>query len=143
MNKSIIAQEGKPIDLYNKPNTKFVANFIGDANIIKAEVENKKDTLYNLKLGEVNLDINSSKNLNKSISVALRPEKINIDNDKKENSLVGKIIGASFVGNSYQYIISTSVGKIYVISNDTINNFKLDNEVFLSFNKNDIKILDD
>jgi len=143
MNKSIIAQEGKPIDLYNKPNTKFVANFIGDANIIKAEVENKKDTLYNLKLGEVNLDINSSKNLNKSISVALRPEKINIDNDKKENSLVGKIISASFVGNSYQYIISTSVGKIYVISNDTINNFKLDNEVFLSFNKNDIKILDD
>ena len=66
-----------------------------------------------------------------------------IDNDKKENSLVGKIISASFVGNSYQYIISTSVGKIYVISNDTINNFKLDNEVFLSFNKNDIKILDD
>ena len=47
------------------------------------------------------------------------------------------------MGNSYQYITSTSVGKIYVISNDTINNFKLDDEVFLSFNKNDIKILDD
>ena len=37
MNKSIIAQEGKPIDLYDNPNNKFVANFIGDANIIKAD----------------------------------------------------------------------------------------------------------
>ena len=38
---------------------------------------------------------------------------------------------------------STSVGKIYVISHDTINNFELNSEVFLSFEKNDIKILDD
>ena len=36
MNKSIIAQEGKPIDLYNNPKNKFVANFIGDANIIES-----------------------------------------------------------------------------------------------------------
>ena len=143
LNDGRVEQVDSPERLYYAPKTRFVADFIGDANIIKAEVENKKNTLYNLKLGEVNLDINSSKNLNKSISVALRPEKINIDNDKKENSLSGKIISASFVGNSYQYITSTSVGKIYVISNDTINNFKLDDEVFLSFNKNDIKILDD
>ena len=57
--------------------------------------------------------------------------------------MIGKIISASFVGNSYQYTISTNVGKIYVISHDTINNFELNSEVFLSFEKNDIKILDD
>ena len=143
MNKSIIAQEGKPIDLYNKPNTRFVANFIGDANIVTAEAEDKNHTLYNLKLGEVNIEINTNKTINKTTTIALRPEKILINKDKKENSLIGKIISASFVGNSYQYTVSTSVGKIYVISNDTVNNFELNNEVFLSFDKNDIKILDD
>ena len=143
MNKSIIAQEGKPIDLYDNPNTKFVANFIGDANIIKAEATSKNDTLHTLKIGEVIVEVNSTKKINKTTSIALRPEKININKNKKENSLVGKIISASFVGNSYQYTISTSVGKIYVISHDTINNFELNSEVFLSFEKNDIKILDD
>jgi iron(III) transport system ATP-binding protein len=143
MNKSIIAQEGKPIDLYNNPNTKFVANFIGDANIIKAEAISKKDTLHTLKIGEVIVEVNSTKKINKTTSIALRPEKININKNKKENNLIGKIMSASFVGNSYQYTISTNVGKIYVISYDTINNFELNSEVFLSFKKNDIKILDD
>ena len=143
MNKSIIAQEGKPIDLYDNPNTKFVANFIGDANIIKAEATSKNDTLYRLKIGEVIVEVNSTKRINKTTSIALRPEKININKNKKENNLIGKIISASFVGNSYQYTISTNVGKIYVISHDTINNFELNSEVFLSFEKNDIKILDD
>ena len=105
MNKSIIAQEGKPIDLYDNPNTKFVANFIGDANIIKAEATSKNDTLYTLKIGEVIIEVNSTKKINKTTSIALRPEKININKNKKENSLVGKIISASFVGNSYQYTI--------------------------------------
>ena len=143
MNKSIIAQEGKPIDLYDNPNTKFVANFIGDANIIKAEATSKNATLHTLKIGEVIVEVNSTKKINKTTSIALRPEKININKNKKENSLVGKIISASFVGNSYQYTISTNVGKIYVISHDTINNFELNSEVFLSFEKKDIKILDD
>ena len=143
MNKSIIAQEGKPIDLYDNPNTKFVANFIGDANIIKAEATSKNDTLYRLKIGEVIVEVNSTKRINKTTSIALRPEKININKNRKENNLIGKIISASFVGNSYQYTISTNVGKIYVISHDTINNFELNSEVFLSFEKNDIKILDD
>ena len=143
MNKSIIAQEGKPIDLYDNPNTKFVANFIGDANIIKAEATSKNDTLHTLKIGEVIVEVNSTKKINKTTSIALRPEKININKNKKENNLIGKIISASFVGNSYQYTISTNVGKIYVISHDTINNFELNSEVFLSFEKKDIKILDD
>ena len=143
MNKSIIAQEGKPIDLYDNPNTKFVANFIGDANIIKAEATSKNDTLHTLKIGDVIVEVNSTKRINKTTSIALRPEKININKNKKENNLIGKIISASFVGNSYQYTISTNVGKIYVISHDTINNFELNSEVFLSFEKKDIKILDD
>jgi iron(III) transport system ATP-binding protein len=143
MNKSIIAQEGKPIDLYDNPNTKFVANFIGDANIIKAEATSESDTLHTLKIGEVIVEVNSTKKINKTTSIALRPEKININKNKKENNLIGKIISASFVGNSYQYTISTNVGKIYVISHDTINNFELNSEVFLSFEKKDIKILDD
>ena len=41
MNNAVIAQEGSPKNLYNYPKNKFVSNFIGDANVVKAEVINK------------------------------------------------------------------------------------------------------
>ena len=53
MNNAVIAQEGSPKDLYNFPKNKFVANFIGDANVVKAEIINKKSDIYELKLGEM------------------------------------------------------------------------------------------
>ena len=48
MNNAVIAQEGSPKDLYNLPKNKFVANFIGDANVVNAEIINKKSDIYEL-----------------------------------------------------------------------------------------------
>ena len=143
MNNAVIAQEGSPKDLYNNPKNKFVANFIGDANVVSAEIENKEGNSYKIKLGEMKINIISEKNMTGNISVAIRPEKININKNKSENNINAKVTNASFVGNSYQYILSTNIGKIYVISKDTINTFKINDEVFLSFNEKDVKVLND
>ena len=61
MNNAVIAQEGSPKDLYNFPKNKFVANFIGDANVVKAEIINKKSDIYELKLGEMSVNIESKR----------------------------------------------------------------------------------
>ena len=55
----------------------------------------------------------------------------------------GTINNASFVGSSYQYIVNSKIGKLYVISSDTNDIFKVGEEVFLSISKEDIKILND
>ena len=143
MNNAVIAQEGSPKDLYNNPKNKFVANFIGDANVLSSEVESKEANSYKIKLAEMKINIISEKNMTGNISVAIRPEKININKNKSENNINAKVTNASFVGNSYQYILSTNIGKIYVISKDTINTFKINDEVFLSFNEKDVKVLND
>ena len=143
MNNAVIAQEGSPKDLYNNPKNKFVANFIGDANVLSSEIESKEANSYKIKLAEMKINIISEKNMTGNISVALRPEKININKNKSENNINAKVTNASFVGNSYQYIFSTNIGKIYVISKDTINTFKINDEVFLSFNEKDVKVLND
>jgi ABC-type Fe3+/spermidine/putrescine transport system ATPase subunit len=49
MNNAIIAQQGEPKDLYNNPKTSFVANFIGDANIVKAQIETRNENNYDNK----------------------------------------------------------------------------------------------
>ena len=143
MNNAVIAQEGSPKDLYNNPKNKFVANFIGDANVLSSEIESKEANSYKIKLAEMKINIISEKNMTGNISVAIRPEKININKNKSENNINAKVTNASFVGNSYQYILSTNIGKIYVISKDTINTFKINDEVFLSFNEKDVKVLND
>ena len=143
MNNAVIAQEGSPKDLYNNPKNKFVANFIGDANVVSAEIESKEDNSYKLRLAEMQINITSEHILSGKVYVALRPEKINIQNNKIENSIKAKVTNSSFVGNSYQYIVNSNIGKIYVVSNDTINIFNINDEVFLSFDEREVKILND
>ena len=143
MNNAVIAQEGSPKDLYNFPRNKFVANFIGDANVVKAEVINKNSNSYDIKIAEMNIKIQRDNKLNGDISVALRPEKISIERNKGENCINATVNNASFVGSSYQYILNSNLGKLYVVSGDTNDIFKVGEEVFLSINEQEVKILND
>ena len=143
MNNSVIAQEGSPKNLYNFPQNKFVANFIGDANVVTAKIINKHSNSYDLNIAEMNLTVHSDMKLNETVSVALRPEKILIDRAKTDNCIHAKVNNASFVGNSYQYILNSAAGKLYVISGETNNIFKVGEEVYLNLNEQDAKILND
>ena len=106
MNNAVIAQQGSPKELYNFPKTKFVANFIGDANVVKAKIINQNNDTYEIQLGEMKINIESQQKLESSVSVSIRPEKINISNNHEENSIYASVNNASFVGNSYQYIVN-------------------------------------
>ena len=143
MNNAVIAQEGNPKDLYNFPKNKFVANFIGDANVVKAEIISRQSNTFELRLAEMRIKIESDKNLENSVSVALRPEKIRIEITNNNNCIHASVNNASFVGSSYQYIFNSSIGKLYVISGDTNHVFKVGEEVFLSLDAKDVKILND
>lgn len=143
MNKAVIAQQGSPKDLYNFPKNKFVANFIGDANDVSAEIINKQSDTYELKLAEMSVKIKSNQDLNGKVTLALRPEKIKIKRNNDNNCIHATIKNASFVGSSYQYILNSKIGNLYVVSGDTNNVFKVGEEVFLSINEKDIKILSD
>ena len=143
MNKAVIAQQGSPKDLYNFPKNKFVANFIGDANDVSAEIINKQSNTYELKLAEMNVKIKSNQDLNDKVTLALRPEKIKIERNNDNNCIHATIKNASFVGSSYQYILNSKIGNLYVVSGDTNNIFKVGEDVFLSIDAKDIKILSD
>jgi len=143
MNKAVIAQQGSPKDLYNFPKNKFVANFIGDANDVSAEIINKQSNVYELKLAEMNIKIKSDEDLNGAVTLALRPEKIKIERTNNDNCIHATVNNASFVGSSYQYILNSKIGKLYVVSGDTNDVFQIGEEVFLSINEKEIKILND
>ena len=143
MNNAVIAQQGSPKELYNFPKTKFVANFIGDANVVKAEIINQNNNIYEIQLAEMKINIESEQKLESSVSVSLRPEKITILKNPEENSIHASVNNASFVGNSYQYIVNSKVGKIYIVSSDTNEIFNVGEKVYLKFDEKELRLLND
>ena len=102
-----------------------------------------KETLKKRSQVQLYLRVKSDKEISNSISVALRPEKISINRNKNENCILATISNASFVGSSYQYILTSEAGKLYVVSGETNDIFKIGEKVFLSINDQDVKILKD
>jgi iron(III) transport system ATP-binding protein len=47
------------------------------------------------------------------------------------------------VGNSYQYILNSNAGKLYVVSGETNNIFNVGEDVFLSIDEKEVKVLND
>ena len=60
MNNAVIAQEGRPKDLYNNPKTTFGANFIGDSNIVKAQIKTRNKNNYDINFGGIQMKISSN-----------------------------------------------------------------------------------
>ena len=144
MKNAVIAQQGVPRDLYNYPNNKFVANFIGDSNIIKVSIVSHQEDNYEIKNDKKVFKIKSSIQANKDEPhVSIRPDKINILKTSKDNDLEGQIDSNSFVGGSIQYKVKTSIGEFYVIIYDTSNVFKKNEKIFLNFDSENIKIISD
>ena len=109
MNQGKIEQMGSATDLYEAPKTAFVANFLGQCNLIKAKVQSRaggkavvtaKGHTFEVPLERVSTDSDS-------ILLGVRPEKLRLD-DKGTNSIKECVVtDRSFVGTSTQYLVRT------------------------------------
>ncbi|MFE8946560.1 ABC transporter ATP-binding protein [Streptomyces sp. NPDC007856] len=121
MNAGRVEQLGSPTDLYENPNTTFVANFLGTSNLIEAEVDTKNGDDIVLKAGDGKLVLPKARcsapaTAGGKVLVGIRPEKISLthaddagDIPEGRNRLTGKIADASFIGVSTQYVIDSPV----------------------------------
>ena len=143
MKDAVISQQGSPRELYNFPSNKFVANFIGDSNIVDATIISNQQNNYEIKIGNKTFKIQSKLKAQSDPHVSIRPDKITILKSSKDNDLEGQIESVSFVGGSMQYKVKTSIGEFYVVQYDTENTFKKSEKVFLNFSSESIKLLSD
>ena len=81
MNQGIIEQCGTPKNLYEEPNSIFVANFVGDVNILKGEVLGFEDNLVKAKVEGRICSIKTKKQLQigEKFTLLLRPEDMRIE----------------------------------------------------------------
>ncbi|WP_435806826.1 ABC transporter ATP-binding protein [Streptomyces canus] len=121
MNAGRVEQLGSPTDLYENPNTTFVANFLGTSNLIEAEVDSRSGGEIVLKAGGGKLVLPEARYAGPTttggkVLVGVRPEKISLTHADEageipegRNRITGTIADSSFIGVSTQYVIDSPV----------------------------------
>ena len=122
LDKGKISQAGTPLELYNAPNNKFVASFIGSPamNFITAtaSVTNAKE--MNLQFaggGKLKLPMQTANALGESnhVDIGIRPEHLHLtDADHKSAAIFGKTTVIEQLGNSTYVYVDTPVGQLIV-----------------------------
>ena len=117
MNAGRLAQVGTPAEIYEHPNSRWIADFIGDVNLLEGR-------LVSSGLGHAVIDDVAGGRLliaqqidapaGTSVWVALRPEKIRIENQGdlvgNENSVAGRVTDIVYLGDSSIYKVRLDNG---------------------------------
>jgi spermidine/putrescine transport system ATP-binding protein len=122
MDKGRVLQIGNPKDIYDWPATRFVADFIGETNFMPATVQecHSDDEATVLIDGKFPLRVTTDGRTiqqNQQITIALRPEKIDLQPNDGEypNSLPALLEEVVFVGTDNRYLVKLSDGLKLVI----------------------------
>ncbi|MCZ3386023.1 MAG: ABC transporter ATP-binding protein [Actinomycetia bacterium] len=117
MNAGRIEQMGAPIELYENPVTTFVANFLGQSNLIKGQLTGKSggDALLEVQGQRMAMPTARVHSERDDVWVGVRPEKVQISRagtpTDGENSIAGRVTDASYIGVSTQYLVQLPWGQ--------------------------------
>ena len=152
MNEGIIEQIGTPEDIYERPKTKFVAGFIGESNLIKAEIKKIDEEKICFEFGgyEMNMNYKNYDNLkNKESYILIRPENIKYTSVKPQNGfkppygLKSKIKEHSYIGSIIKTTVELESGQEIIVCDydkkkDLIG---IGSEVWVYFQPEDVVIV--
>jgi spermidine/putrescine transport system ATP-binding protein len=112
MNAGRIDQLGSPTDLYERPQTAFVAGFLGISNLLPGTVS-ATDTVRLDDGTTVRVPPEALRGRNGRVAVGVRPEKIRLGR-REENQLTGRLLETAYVGVATQYVLETRAGNVSV-----------------------------
>jgi spermidine/putrescine transport system ATP-binding protein len=128
MNAGVIEQMGAPSELYENPRSTFVANFLGQSNLIEGTVRNRAADVITVDMHGVDVSIppNRAHAPGDRGWIGIRPEKVLIGDEGAEldapgHTIPGGVVSdVSFVGVSTQYLVRMPWGQeLQVFSQNT------------------------
>jgi len=119
MDHGRIIQVASPDQIYEEPNSVYVADFIGDVNIVKGPVtptgENKYDITWADGQEPIHTTCTRDITAGTTVSFAIRPEKMTITTEKptdRPNTIQGKVLDIGYLGNISTYHVQLPSGEI-------------------------------
>lgn len=116
MSAGRIQQIGTPKDIYNEPVNSFVADFIGESNILNGTMV--KDQLVNF-IGHDFKCVDKDFGENTPVDVVIRPEDITVVTDMEKAQFTGKVKSCVFKGVHYEMFVDSDSGNELMLQNYT------------------------
>lgn len=145
MNQGLIVQTDEPHDVYEYPNSRFVAEFIGSVNMLEGFVIEDNVDSVRIESKEAGCPLYVAHGIScapqQKVHVALRPEKINMSRIKpaqEDNCMKGEILEIAYMGSLSVYRVALESGKEIRVTQpnfarDMGERFTWNEHVFLSW----------
>lgn len=115
MSKGVVLQIGRPEEIYERPASKYVADFIGETNFIDGIVKKQNGSTVEVELdGTGMICVESSRMFTngQQVSVAVRPEKLRLNTAMKDgNNLQGRVEDVIYIGTDTHYGVRLAGGQ--------------------------------
>lgn len=134
MNNGLIQQVGSPVDIYNEPENRFVADFIGESNILEGIMI--EDFLVEFAGKKFNC-VDKGFQHNEPVDVVIRPEDIDVTKPE-DGHIRGIVISVVFKGVHYEMLVESNDFEYMIHSTDMQ---EVGREVGLTFEPEDIHVM--
>jgi spermidine/putrescine transport system ATP-binding protein len=112
MNRGRIEQLGAPEELYERPQTAFVAGFLGVSNLLPGTVEGADA----VRLASGTIVRAATAGRTGAVSAGVRPEKIALGEEGGPNRLTGTVAATAYIGVATQVVVDTPDGTVQVFA---------------------------
>ncbi|MEM7320094.1 MAG: ABC transporter ATP-binding protein, partial [Pseudomonadota bacterium] len=113
MRNAGIAQTGSPRQLYDAPADRFVADFIGEANIIPCEITSITDTRATIRIGAFEHELPARGLQPGAALLAVRPTRLKLG---AETGMAMTVAKATYVGSRMEYTLEADFGQVFAVS---------------------------
>ena len=115
MEKGRIAAMGGPRDLYEAPPTRFIADFIGDANLINGDLVTVQGQHF-FRADKVDVRVVPPAGMaDGQVALAIRPHRIRLG-EQEGSVLPGKVLRQAYLGSRIESLVETPLGELLVFS---------------------------
>ncbi len=136
MSEGKVQQIGTPIDIYNEPTNSFVADFIGESNILNGTMVKDKVVRF---MGRDFECVDKGFGENVPVDVVIRPEDLYIMAKTDSGMFDGVVQSCIFKGVHYEMIVTTADG--YEVMIQDYNAFEVGQEVSMIIKPSDIHVM--
>ncbi|HSE96041.1 MAG TPA: ABC transporter ATP-binding protein [Methylomirabilota bacterium] len=116
MENAAIAQQGSPEALYGAPASRFVADFIGDANLVAGTLRRSDGERGTVSLAGLTVSLPHRGLPDGPVTVAIRPESVRLGSGVEGGpGVAGTVVKAAYLGSHMEYTVSSPIGELFVV----------------------------
>lgn len=138
-----IEQEGKPQDIYKRPNSLFVADFIGDSNILNGMIVKTTDLYVTVSLDDVNfVKVRTDGfEIGEKVKLIVRPEGVNVLKKKTNKAVEVKVRDVIYNGSFVRLIVMFGRKELKINLDSEDLDYEKGDFVYLEFDADEVVLL--